>query len=82
MWDSPVHLLIVLFVLGLICIPYFVPSIIAYAHQNRNSGAILALNIFLGWTVVGWVVALVWALKTDLVNRPAQPPSGSAAHRL
>jgi hypothetical protein len=23
------------------------------------------LNFFLGWTVIGWVVALVWAVKTD-----------------
>jgi hypothetical protein len=23
------------------------------------------LNFFLGWTMIGWVVALVWAVKAD-----------------
>lgn len=72
MWDAPVHLLILLPILALICTAYFVPTIVAYARQKRNAGAILALNIFLGWTVIGWVVALVWALKTDLVASAAR----------
>jgi hypothetical protein len=38
---------------------YFVPSVIAHSRHKRNSTAILMLNIFGGWTIVGWVVALV-----------------------
>lgn len=38
---------------------YFLPSVIA--HRHRNANAILALNLFLGWTFIGWVAALVWA---------------------
>ncbi len=73
MWDAPVHFLIVLCIAALLIgVPYFIPSIVAYARRKTNRGAILALNIFLGWTVVGWVVALVWALKTDLVDSPAR----------
>lgn len=72
MWDAPVHLLIVLFVVGLFCIPYFVPAIVAYSRRKTNRGAILALNIFLGWTLVGWIIALVWALKTDMVDSTAR----------
>ena len=45
---------------------YFLPSIIAFAKSKRDTAAILLLNIFLGWTVIGWVVALVWAAKTDV----------------
>ena len=40
---------------------YFAPSLVAIDRQ-KNGLAILALNLFLGWTLVGWVVALVWAL--------------------
>lgn len=72
MWDAPVHLIILLPFLAIFCVAYFVPSIVAYVRSNRNSGAILALNIFLGWTVIGWVVALVWALKTDLAGSAAR----------
>lgn len=43
---------------------YFLPAIIAY-HRNRpNAGAIFALNTFLGWTLIGWVGALVWSLTS------------------
>jgi len=41
---------------------YFVPMGVAIARKHRNTGAIVALNLFLGWTMVGWVLALVWAL--------------------
>jgi hypothetical protein len=45
---------------------YFLPSILAFARSKRDTAAIVLLNIFLGWTVIGWVVALVWAVKTDV----------------
>jgi hypothetical protein len=44
---------------------YFLPSIIALAKSKRDLLAIFLLNFFLGWTVIGWVVALVWAAKQD-----------------
>jgi Superinfection immunity protein len=45
---------------------YFLPSIIALVRSKRDITAILLLNLFLGWTFIGWVVALVWAVKTDV----------------
>ena len=45
---------------------YFLPSIIAFARSKRDTSAILLLNFFLGWTLIGWVVALVWAAKNDV----------------
>lgn len=44
---------------------YFLPTIIAFKRGKRNRGAILALNLLLGWTVLGWVISLVWALSVD-----------------
>lgn len=52
--------------LSLICIVaaiYFIPSFVA--HKKKNSTAIFLLNLFLGWTFLGWVVALVWANMKD-----------------
>ena len=44
----------------LICIGvYFLPTIVAGRH--RNGGAIFILNLLLGWTFIGWVVALAMA---------------------
>jgi hypothetical protein len=41
---------------------YFLPTIIAIARKQPNALAIFLLNFFLGWTFVGWVVALVWSV--------------------
>ena len=41
---------------------YFLPAILAAARHTHNSTAILLLNLFLGWTVVGWFVALLMAI--------------------
>jgi len=51
---------------GLGFVLYFLPTILAFARNKRDTTAILLLNIFLGWTMIGWVVALVWAMKTDV----------------
>jgi hypothetical protein len=37
------------------------PLIIAAERGHPDKDAIGVLNIFLGWTFVGWVSALVWA---------------------
>jgi hypothetical protein len=44
---------------------YFLPTIIGYLRKKENSTAILIVNLFLGWTFIGWVVALVWAVMKD-----------------
>ena len=41
---------------------YFLPTIGAKLENHKNLGAIFILNLFLGWTFIGWVVALVWAM--------------------
>tara|TARA_B100001057_G_scaffold478500_1_gene549012 strand:- start:201 stop:602 length:402 start_codon:yes stop_codon:yes gene_type:complete len=43
---------------------YFLPTIVAVARKKVNEGAIFVLNLFLGWSLIGWVVALVWALSS------------------
>jgi Superinfection immunity protein len=40
---------------------YFFPAIIAGARGHHNTLAIFILNLFLGWTGLGWIGALVWA---------------------
>jgi Superinfection immunity protein len=40
---------------------YFLPAIVARCRAHRNTMAIFMLNLLLGWTLLGWVAALVWA---------------------
>jgi hypothetical protein len=54
----PVKLTLVL--LGVVL--YFVPSYLAMERQHHLRRLICAINVLLGWTVVGWVVALAMAL--------------------
>ncbi|MNP00010.1 hypothetical protein D3C76_917940 [compost metagenome] len=50
---------------GAVFIPafYMLPTIEAWLRKNNNLGAIAAVNFFLGWSLLGWVAALVWAFK-------------------
>ncbi|WP_394748437.1 superinfection immunity protein [Spongiimicrobium salis] len=52
-------------ILIVIVLFYFLPSIIALFRAKPNTIAIMALNLFLGCTLVGWVVALVWSLSAN-----------------
>ena len=59
---------------------YFLPAIVAGMNHHRQKTAIFVLNLLLGWTAVGWVVALVWAFMRPeqhapvVVNNPPAPP--------
>jgi len=46
---------------ALVLVFYFLPWVIALLRSHRNSTAIFVLNLLLGWTFIGWVVALVWS---------------------
>lgn len=48
---------------------YLLPTIIAVARSRPNTFAIFLLNLFLGATGVGWVIALVWACTTTTIER-------------
>lgn len=40
---------------------YLLPTIIAHSRRVVNRGTVTVLNIFLGWTVVGWIIFLAMA---------------------
>lgn len=44
---------------------YFAPSLIAMHKRKKNTGAIIAVNLLAGWTVIGWFAALIWSLTND-----------------
>ena len=50
------------FIFAAIIIPllYFLPTFLAL--KKRRTLGIFLINLFLGWTVAGWIVALVWAI--------------------
>jgi len=44
---------------------YFVPTIVAYKRQVTDKGSVVVINLFLGWTLIGWVGALALACRTS-----------------
>jgi len=72
---------VVLAVGGAVIALYFLPSILANRRHDPKYESILLFNFLLGWTVVGWVIALVWALKRSSVwTQPSPDPVTSAWH--
>ena len=57
-------------VLCLLCAVYLIPFIVAARTEHARIGSVLALNLALGWTGIGWIAALWWAARP---HRPAQP---------
>jgi hypothetical protein len=60
---------------------YFLPSIIA--HRKHAFTGVFLFNLFLGWTVIGWFVALLWACMAEEYPRyfaVAGPASGAARY--
>jgi hypothetical protein len=49
---------------------YFAPSIVASYRKHKSTGAIQAVNFFLGWTLVGWLWALIWANTGNIDDSP------------
>ena len=54
--------IIIITVMGYI---YLIPSIVAWEGKKSTFNSILVINILLGWTVIGWIVALAWAVYPE-----------------
>lgn len=44
-------------------IPYWVPTIVAFLRKHESRSAIAVVNFFFGWTLIGWILALIWAMS-------------------
>jgi hypothetical protein len=45
---------------------YFLPTIIAIMRKHNNRMPIFILNLLLGWSMIAWIIALVWSLTKDV----------------
>lgn len=64
------------FIVGVII--YFLPFIVSLFTGNTR-GAVFVINLFLGWSIIGWVWALVWAVTSDskqiIINNHIMEPN-------
>jgi Superinfection immunity protein len=57
------HFVVVSFCAGSLTVP-------CQRRHHRNAAAIFLINLLLGWTVLGWIAALVWSVTAD-VQKPS-----------
>jgi hypothetical protein len=63
----------------ILCVIHFLPSIVAFSREHPRRITLLVLNILVGWTLIGWIVLLIWAFArpSSNVHRPdTQQPYG------
>ncbi len=57
--------IVVLIAMIFIVFVYFYPTYVAWSRCHKNLKSLSLLNIFFGWTLIGWVLALIWAYLTE-----------------
>lgn len=66
------HWLIVILVAVILLAVYFIPTFIAFVRGHDHRMVILLLNLFLGWTAIGWIFALIWSVLSTRKMREGQ----------
>ncbi len=58
---GPWEIILILFIFSV----YFVPTTVAVVRHAKQKLGIILFNILAGWTLVGWIIAIVWAITAD-----------------
>jgi hypothetical protein len=59
----PIFLIVLIAIAALVI--HFLPTFVAWRRHVKNFWWIFLINFFFGVTVIGWVIALVWALNDE-----------------
>lgn len=57
-------LVLILLVSGIGIACYLAPGIVASVRHVPNAGSVWIINVLLGWTLVGWAIALAMACRS------------------
>ena len=67
-----------LFLILVVIALYFLPTVVALKRDIPNKGTVIVLNVFLGWTFLGWIVALALSFGSKgqqiVINNGYLPP--------
>lgn len=81
---STAHIVIA-WVVAVFTLGYMLPWAIAATRHKSNTAVIALINLLLGWSLVGWIVALVMSVTTEpqpvvYVNTAVLPPHQQVQH--
>jgi hypothetical protein len=60
---------------------YFLPTIVALSRGHLSALAIFFLNLLLGWTLIGWLAALIWSCTGNTAANLYRLEANSGAPR-
>jgi hypothetical protein len=60
---------------------YFLPAMIAVSRRAKRKAGIIILNVSLGWTVLGWIGALIWAVSDNTLPQESSDPAAPRSNR-
>lgn len=64
---SPISTAVICSAIFLMCVFSMAPTIIANRRHHHNAKAIFWTNLLLGWTVIGWIISLIWAMTDPMI---------------
>ena len=62
----------VVLIFALAVVTYIFPALMAFRRGHPGRNGVLILNILIGWTVIGWIVALIWAFSQGAMTSAAK----------
>lgn len=65
----------IIFIVVMLAI-YFFPTSVAFMRGHRSRWAIVFVNLFLGWLLIGWLAAMIWSLTGNVEPRPVRAGGG------
>jgi hypothetical protein len=65
--DNTTTVIVLMLIVGI----YLLPTLIAYSREHPQRAGIVVLNIFLGWTLIGWFAVFLWAALAPVEEQPA-----------
>lgn len=66
--------------LTLMVIIYFIPTLIAGKRGHPQGTPIFLLNLFAGWTFIGWLAALIWSSSAIAEPAASMAPASTDLH--
>jgi uncharacterized membrane protein len=77
--------IVVFIIVAISLVIYSLPAIVASNMGHKSAGAIIFLNMLLGWTLIGWVVAFVWSFTDStqvIVNNQTTKSASDEIQKL
>jgi uncharacterized membrane protein YqaE (UPF0057 family) len=68
-----------LFLLFTLAVLYFLPTVVAMFRGIKTPQGPILLNILLGWTILGWIAALIWAACAPIAPSASRTPHDRGA---